>query len=234
EVEEDVKGRTARRTRAQRLAERRERAAADRERARRRWGVTVGGVDLSEVPLAQVREQILVSDAASMVFGGTLQRALDPHGRLTRAEPERAMLVASAEDVFTALPGGWQEHLDERGRGLSGGQRQRLVLARALAMDPEVPVLIEPTSAVAANTEARIAERLAAHRRGRTTLVTSVSPLLLHHAARVVFLIDGKLAAAGTHEELLASSPGYRQVVIRAMDDGEEADRVESTGDLTR
>ncbi|HLS64344.1 MAG TPA: ABC transporter ATP-binding protein [Ruania sp.] len=244
EVEEDVKGRTARRTRAQRLAERRERAAADRERARRRWGVTVGGVDLSEVPLAQVRDRILVSDAASMVFGGTLQRALDPHGRLSRAEAERAMLVASAEDVFTALPGGWQGHLDERGRGLSGGQRQRLVLARALAMDPEVLVLVEPTSAVDAHTEARIAERLAVHRRGRTTVVTSVSPLLLHHADRVVFLADGRLAGSGTHEELLASSPGYRRVVVRTMDDaqtssaqtddGEEADRVESTVDLPR
>src|SRR5699024_6101442 len=107
-----------------------------------------------------------------------------------------------------------------------------------------VLVLVEPTSAVDAHTEARIAERLAVHRRGRTTVVTSVSPLLLHHADRVVFLADGRLAGSGTHEELLASSPGYRRVVGRTMDDaqtssaqtgdGEETDHVESTVDLPR
>ncbi|WP_022917889.1 ABC transporter ATP-binding protein [Ruania albidiflava] len=234
ELEEDVKGRTARQTRAQRLAQRRERAEADRERATRRWGVTVGGVDLSEVPLARVRERILVSDAASMVFGGTLQRALDPHGRLSRTEAEQAMLVASAEDVFEALPGGWQGYLDERGRGLSGGQRQRLVLARALATDPEVLVLVEPTSAVDAHTEARIAERLAEHRRGRTTVVTSVSPLLTRWADRVVFLVDGQLAGSGTHEELVADNAAYQRVVVRAMDEDEEASDVQDTRDLAR
>ena len=64
------------------------------------------------------------------------------------------------------MPGGWQGVIDERGRGLSGGQRQRLVLARALAADPEILVLVEPTSAVDAHTEAMIAARLAEHRRG--------------------------------------------------------------------
>ncbi|HIZ35738.1 MAG TPA: ABC transporter ATP-binding protein/permease [Candidatus Ruania gallistercoris] len=217
---EELKGRAARRARTERAAMRRRQAELDRERADARWGVTVGGVDLSEVPLEQVREQILVSDAASMVFGGTLQQALDPHGRLSRAEAERAMYVASAEDVYEALPGGWQGELDERGRGLSGGQRQRLVLARAVGADPEVLVLIEPTSAVDAHTEARIAARLAAHRRGRTTVITSVSPLLLHHADRVVFLAEGRAVAAGTHHELVARDPAYRQVVVRSMDDG--------------
>ena len=81
-------------------------------------------------------------------------------------------------------------------------------------------MLIEPTSAVDAHTEARIAARLAAHRRGRTTVITSVSPLLLHHADRVVFLAEGRAVAAGTHHELVARDPAYRQVVVRSMDDG--------------
>ncbi|UFU06346.1 ABC transporter ATP-binding protein [Ruania halotolerans] len=219
ELEEGVKGKRARQTRAEREAARRAQAEKDREKARRRWGVTVGGVDLSQASLAEVRERILVSDTASMVFGGTLQQALDPHGRLTRAEAEQAMYVASADDVFEALPNGWQGHLDERGRGLSGGQRQRLVLARAVAADPDIAVFVEPTSAVDAHTEARIAERLSAHRRGRTTVIASVSPLLLHHADRVAFLSDGRLAAEGTHEELLATNADYRRVVVRSMED---------------
>ncbi|WP_290370706.1 ABC transporter ATP-binding protein [Ruania suaedae] len=222
ELEEGVKGRRAKQTRAERLAARRAQAERDAARARRRWGVTVGGVDLSQARLSEVRERILVSDTAAMVFGGTLQQALDPHGRLTRAQAEQAMLVASAEDVYDALPGGWQGHLDERGRGLSGGQRQRLVLARAVAADPEVLVLVEPTSAVDAHTEARIAERLSAHRRERTTIITSVSPLLLHHADRVVLLAGGTVAAEGTHAGLLASSAAYRRVVVRSMEDEPE------------
>ena len=81
--------------------------------------------------LDDVRRQVLVSDTASGLFAGTLQDAIDPHGRLTREQAEEALRVASAEDVYDALPEGWQGQLDERGRGLSGGQRQRVVLARA-------------------------------------------------------------------------------------------------------
>ena len=107
--------------------------------------------------------------------------------------------------------------LDERGRGLSGGQRQRVVLARALAVEAPILVLVEPTSAVDAHTEARIAERVAAVRRGRTTVVTTVSPLWLHHADRVVLVEGGNRAIAdGTHEELLRDNPAYRRVVARS------------------
>ena len=92
------------------------------------------------------------------------------------------------------------------------------MLARALAADAPVLVLVEPTSAVDAHTEARIAERVADARRGRTTVVTTVSPLWLHHADRVVLVHDNQAIAAGTHEDLLLDSPDYRRVVTRAMD----------------
>jgi ABC-type multidrug transport system fused ATPase/permease subunit len=76
-------------------------------------------------------------------------------------------------------------------------------------------VLVEPTSAVDAHTEALIAGRLAEARRGRTTVVMTVSPLLLHHADRVALLVDGTVVDTGTHEELLRRSADYRQVVTR-------------------
>jgi ABC-type phosphate transport system ATPase subunit len=221
EIPEELKGREARRERSRRAVLRAEQARRDDERAARSWGVTVGGVDLSDIELDEVRRRILVSDTTPQVFAGTLREAVDPLGRLTRLEAELALHSAAAEDVFDALPGGWQGELDERGRGLSGGQRQRLVLMRALAADPEVLVLVEPTSAVDAHTEARIAERLGPHRSGRTTVVMTASPLLLHHADEVVLLEDGKATARGRHATLLAGSPAYRAVVVRGEGHGD-------------
>ncbi len=217
-----LKGRAARRARADRERRRARIAARDEEAATREWGVRLGDVDLSAALLDDVRRQVLVSDTGSSLFAGTLQDAIDPHGRLTREQAETALRVASAEDVYDALPEGWQGQLDERGRGLSGGQRQRVVLARALAADAPILVLVEPTSAVDAHTEARIAERVSELRRGRTTVVCTVSPLWLHHADRVVLLRDGQVVAEGGHAELLVHDAAYREVVIRAMDDADE------------
>jgi ABC-type bacteriocin/lantibiotic exporter with double-glycine peptidase domain len=211
-------GRAARREYRKLLAEQQKIAELDAQLASGSWGVRIGGVDLAEAKLADVRERILVSDTGSMMFSGTLQDAVDPHGALSRQEAEVALHTAAAEDVFELMPGGWQGRIDERGRGLSGGQRQRLVLARALARQAEVLVLIEPTSAVDAHTEAEIAARLAAHRRGRTTIVMTVSPLVLHHADRVVLLENGRITADGTHDDLLRNDPAYRRVVARTMD----------------
>ena len=219
---EGLKGRAARRARADRERLRARIAARDEVVATREWGVRLGGVDLSAARLDDVRRQVLVSDTGSSLFAGTLQDAIDPHGRLTREQAETALRVANAEDVYDALPEGWQGQLDERGRGLSGGQRQRVVLARALAADAPILVLVEPTSAVDAHTEARIAERVTDLRRGRTTVVCTVSPLWLHHADRVVLLRDGLVVAEGAHSHLLEHDAAYRDVVIRSLDDVDE------------
>jgi ABC-type bacteriocin/lantibiotic exporter with double-glycine peptidase domain len=217
----ELKGRAARLSRAERRAERERIAALDEERANRPWGVRLGGVDLGAATLDDVRRKIVVSDTGSQLFAGTLQDAIDPHGILSREQAEETIRVANAEDVYDALPGGWQGTLDERGRGLSGGQRQRVVLARALGTDAPILVLVEPTSAVDAHTEARIAARVAEHRAGRTTVVATVSPLWLHHADEVALLAGERVVASGTHEDLLENNPDYRRVVARSMDERE-------------
>ncbi|MDQ3105092.1 MAG: ATP-binding cassette domain-containing protein, partial [Actinomycetota bacterium] len=129
-----------------------------------------------------------------------------------------ALDTASADDVLDASPDGLDTVVEERGRSLSGGQRQRLVLARALVSDPAVLVLVEPTSAVDAHTEARVAARMAAQRAGRTTVVTTTSPLLLGRVDEVAFLRDGRVTATGQHRTLLAEDPAYRDVVTRGED----------------
>lgn len=213
--DDEATGRAGRAARRERQQLRAAVEARDTARAEGCWGVRLGGTDLGDLPLEQVRGTVLVSDTGAHVFAGTLQEALDPHGRLTRQQAEAALRAAAAEDVYDIVPGGWQGVLDERGRGLSGGQRQRLVLARALAAGAPVLVLVEPTSAVDAHTEARIAERLPGHRRGRTTVVMTASPLLLHHADEVALLEDGLVVATGTHDELVRDHDGYRRTVLR-------------------
>lgn len=225
EVDASLKRRAVKRARSEADARRRERMAAERAASAGSWGVTFGRVDLADADITEVRRRILVSDTSAYVFAGTLQEAIDPHAELSLAQAEQAMRTAAAEDVYDAMPGGWQGRLDEKGRGLSGGQRQRVILARALAADPAILILVEPTSAVDAHTEAMIAHRLGPHRAGRTTVVMTASPLLLHYADKVALLEEGRIVAAGSHSELLVDEPRYRRVVVRSADDGAGRDR---------
>jgi ABC-type multidrug transport system fused ATPase/permease subunit len=176
--------------------------------------VRLGGVPLSALARAEVRERIVVSDTGATFFSGRLGDRLDVRGR---GGLQQALDTASADDIFDAIDDGLDTIVAERGRTFSGGQRQRLVLARALTSDPEILVLVEPTSAVDAHTEARIASRLRAHRAGRTTVVTSSSPLVLDAVDEVAFLRGGRVVAAGTHADLLDREPAYRAVVTREV-----------------
>jgi ABC-type multidrug transport system fused ATPase/permease subunit len=178
-------------------------------------GVSLGEVPLTDLPLSIVRRRIVVSEADPVLFAGTLRTELDPWGRSDDDEILAAISVANAEDVLDALPEGLDADIDERGRSFSGGQRQRLVLARALLAGAEVLVLVEPTSAVDAHTEARIARRLREARAGLTTVIVTTSPLVLDQADRVVLIEGGCVVAEGTHRELLRSRPDYCYTVTR-------------------
>ncbi|MFG3696941.1 ABC transporter transmembrane domain-containing protein [Micromonospora sp. NPDC047620] len=179
---------------------------------------TLHGVPLRALPLATVRERILVADNNAHLFTGPLRAELDPHDRADEAAIAAALAAGSAADIVEALPDGLASAVAERGREFSGGQQQRLRLARALVADPETLLLVEPTSAVDAHTEARIAERLGAARAGRTTLVCTTSPLVLNRADHVIFVEDGKVVAEGAHTALLDGEPRYRATVSRGED----------------
>ncbi|MFD7415721.1 ABC transporter ATP-binding protein [Kitasatospora purpeofusca] len=205
---------------------------------------TLGGTPLAEFPLAEVRRRILVVDHDARLFSGGLAAQLDPHGPAGGGAAvggadgggadgggadgatngsahgaadrlRRALDTASAHDVVEALPEGLDQEITG-GREFSGGQRQRLNLVRALLADPDTLVLVEPTSALDAHTEARVAERLGAHRHGRTTVVFTTSPILLDRADHVVLVEGGTVVAEGPHAELLADAR-YRAVVTREV-----------------
>ncbi|MGC4864552.1 ABC transporter ATP-binding protein [Micromonospora sp. DT53] len=182
-------------------------------------GVTWGGVPLHEVALDEVRVRILVADHDSYLFAGTLRDILRAGADDGDERIGAALRTASAQDVVDALPAGLDTPIDARARTLSGGQRQRVRLARALSGEPEVLILVDPTSAVDAHTEARIAERLRAARAGRTTVVIATSPLLLGRADLVAHLSAGRITAIGDHAELLDRDPAYRHLVARGSED---------------
>jgi ABC-type multidrug transport system fused ATPase/permease subunit len=175
-------------------------------------GATVDGLPLDAFALATVRSRVLVADNDARLFTGPMRSDLDPgdSGRLPAA-----LHTAAATDIVEALPDGLDSEVTERGRTFSGGQQQRLRLVRALVADPDALILVEPTSAVDAHTEARIADRLLTARSGRTTVIVTSSPLVLDRTDRVLFVERGRVVADGTHHELLTSSPGYARTVLR-------------------
>jgi ABC-type multidrug transport system fused ATPase/permease subunit len=195
--------------------------------------VRLGGVPLADLGLAQVRRRVVVAEPTAHLFTGSLRGELDVRLRDGAAASDGlagpaeldaikldALHTADAHDVLDAVPDGLDGHVTEKGRSLSGGQRQRLALARALLTEAEVLVLVEPTSAVDAHTEARIARRLAEARAGRTTVLVTASPLVLDRVDHVVLLGGGRVLAEGSHHELLAADHDggrhYRDVVSRA------------------
>ena len=181
--------------------------------------VLVGDERIDLLPLAAVRRHVVVSEGDPRLFTGPLREQLAGPGPSDDATLLRAIHTAAAFDVLEALPDGLDSEVEERGRSFSGGQRQRLTLARALLTDAPTLVLVEPTSAVDAHTEARIAERLRSHRAGRTTVIMTASPLLLDQVDHVLFLDDGRLAAEGSHRELMATNKDYRRTVVRGEDE---------------
>ncbi|MEV6243777.1 ABC transporter ATP-binding protein [Lentzea sp. NPDC051838] len=145
---------------------------------------------------AQAREAVdrlpgVVADNDDYLFAGPVREVVSV-AEHDDAELERAIWAAAAADVVEALPDGLDSYLESQGRNVSGGQRQRLRLVRALLAEPELLVLVEPTSALDAVTEAAVARRVKEMRLGRTTVVVSSSPLWIGQADQTVHLEESR------------------------------------------
>jgi ABC-type multidrug transport system fused ATPase/permease subunit len=177
--------------------------------------VYVNGRAIASYAIDDVRSHIIVSEIEPRLFSGELRFELMPHGLVDDERIYQVLQATSSLDVLDALEDGLSTTVEERGRGFSGGQRQRLSLARAILTNAEVLVLVEPTSAVDTHTEGRIAARLREIRHGHTTLLATTSPLLLEKMDLVYVVEDGLVSDQGTHDELVARSARYRQIVLR-------------------
>ena len=177
--------------------------------------VLIGEVKLSKFDKSQVRANIYAQEKEPAILSGTIETLFRVRSS-GRVSIQQAIEAASAQDILDSLEGeGLTAEVVERGRTLSGGQRQRLALARTLFVDPPILILDDPTSAVDAHTESRIAARLKGLRDSLTTVVVTNSPLLLDHTDEVYFISSGKVCASGNHFDLLKNNSEYRRLVVR-------------------
>ncbi|MCX4656000.1 ABC transporter ATP-binding protein/permease [Streptomyces microflavus] len=178
-----------------------------------RGRIELDGTPVTELAPAALRSALLVAEHDAQLFDGSLLdnvTAAAPAG----ADPRPAMDAAAVDEVAATLPGGTSGRIGERGSSLSGGQRQRVALARALAADRSVLVVHDPTTAVDAATEARIATGIRRARTGRTTVLVTSSPALLAATDRVVLIDGGTITAEAPHEDLVRDHPVYRTAVL--------------------
>src|SRR5207253_7527675 len=140
----------------------------------------------------------------------------------TQERIESAARLAGAHDFIRDLPDGYATEIGERGFSLSGGQRQRIAIARAFLADPRVLILDDATSSVDPTKEHEIRDALADVMRGRSTIVIAHRPATIALADRVLLLDEGRIAAEGTHEQLLANNERYREVLARAAEERRE------------
>lgn len=176
--------------------------------------VYLDGIDVRKLTLSDLRSQIGVVFEDTVLFNDSVRNNIAfarPHA--SREEIERAAVLSGAHEFILRLPNGYETVIGERGFSLSGGQRQRIAIARAIVANPRVLVLDDATSAVDPSKEGEIREAMKTVMSGRTTIVIAHRPGTIALADRVMLLDEGKAAALGTHEELVATNARYREVL---------------------
>ncbi|RIE16341.1 ABC transporter ATP-binding protein [Candidatus Cryosericum septentrionale] len=175
--------------------------------------VTVDGVDVRDVTLASLRKHVGIALQEAVLFTGTLRDNIR-YGRpdASQEEVEAAAQAAQAEEFILGTPKGYDTMVEERGANLSGGQKQRIAIARALLLKPSILILDDSTSAVDVDTEARIQEALLRLHSQCTVFIVAQRISTVLAADKILVLDKGRIAAEGTHQELMQTSSIYREI----------------------
>ena len=188
--------------------------------------IELDGTDLRRIALHDLRHAVATVFEDTFLFSESVRGNIafsDPGASMERVV--QAAELAGAHGFISELPHGYDTLLGERGFSLSGGQRQRLALARAILADPRVLVLDDATSSVDATKEHEIRAALTHVMAGRTTIVITHRPATIALAERVVLVDAGRIVAAGTHDDLLATSERYREVLAQGADARRQRER---------
>jgi ATP-binding cassette subfamily B protein len=178
--------------------------------------VLIDGVDVRDWSLDALRSQISKIEQDVFLFSRSIAENISfGQPGATCAQIEEAAQAAQAHAFISTLPDGYDTVVGERGMTLSGGQRQRIALARAFLSDPRILVLDDSTSAIDSATEDQIQQAIRHMQAGRTTLLITHRLAQIRWADLIVVLDQGRIAASGTHDELLRRSAHYRRIFAR-------------------
>ena len=178
--------------------------------------ILLNGINLRGLTLGSLRQNMALVLQEPVLFSSTIRENI-AYGRpeSTNEEIESAARAAGAHDFIQALPQGYETQIGERGVTLSGGQRQRLSIARAFLKDAPILILDEPTSALDSVTEQQVLDALKRLMKDRTTLIIAHRLSTVRHADQIVVVQDGKIAEAGSHEQLLIRGKLYADLYFR-------------------
>ena len=185
--------------------------------------VKVGGVDVKNYDIHTLRDSVSMVLQKNTLFSGTIKDNLrwgNPDA--TDAEMEHACRLSCAHDFISKFPDGYDTHIEQGGTNVSGGQKQRLCIARALLKKPKILILDDSTSAVDTHTDALIRKAFAEEIPGTTKLIIAQRVASVQEADMILVIDGGKIAAQGTHDELLNTSEIYREVYESQVKGGEE------------
>jgi ATP-binding cassette subfamily B protein len=183
--------------------------------------VTLDGMDVRDLDQDALRRCIGVALQDTILFSGSIRDNIR-YGKPDASEKEvvEAAKAAQAHDFILSFPDGYDTQLGARGVNVSGGQKQRIAIARALLVKPAVLILDDSTSAVDVETEARIQAALEIIMKQRTSIVIAQRISTVLAADKILVLDDGRIAAQGTHRQLLKSSPIYREIYDSQLGNG--------------
>jgi len=190
------------------------------------YDVAVGRVLIDGLDIRQIQQDSLLAHVGmvpqeTILFSGTVRDNIR-YGRPDASDEEvvAAAQAAQAHDFILALPHGYDSHVEERGTNLSGGQKQRLAIARALLPRPKILILDDSTSSVDVETETRIQEALDTKMHIQTTFIVAQRISTVLKADKIIVLDRGHIAAQGTHQELMQSSPIYQEIYDSQLGNG--------------